>query len=63
MLRGCRPRAWGFKKKKTGTVIGIFAVGKKLKFLKIIPISHETPHPEVPNEKPVTLPGVSQEGT
>ena len=58
---GCPPGAWGFNKKKSKAKIGIPTVGKKLKFSKKIPIKMKTPHPEVPNEKPVSLPGVSQE--
>jgi hypothetical protein len=54
---------WRFNKKKSKAKTGIPAVGKKLKFSKKVPISYETPHPEVPNEKPVSIPGVSQEDT
>jgi hypothetical protein len=43
-------QGWRVNKKKSKAKIGIPAVGKKLKFSKIVPISFETPHPEVPIE-------------
>jgi hypothetical protein len=33
------------KRKKERSTIGILAVGKKLKFLKLIPIRFKIPHP------------------
>jgi hypothetical protein len=41
---------WRFNKKKPEAKTGIPTVGKKLKFSKIVPISYETLHPEVPIE-------------